>query len=127
MTHDSDVYPAAFSPDGEYVLSASWDGTLRIWETRTGKEVARMNHGSEVYSAAFSPDGRYIASGTYSNSVHVWLWQAADLIDDACSRLSRNLTRNEWDQYIGAEFAYQTICPDLPIPPETTLTPSPAP
>jgi hypothetical protein len=36
----------------------------------------------------------------------------------ACSRLTRNLTRMEWHQYIGAALPYQAVCPDLPVEPE---------
>ena len=127
MTHDSDVYPAVFSPDGKYVLSASWDGTLRVWEALTGKELARMTHESQVYSAAFSPDGKYVVSGTFDNTVHVWVWRPDDLIEDACARANRNLTRAEWEQYIGAALSYGPVCPNLPVEPEINSTPSPMP
>jgi hypothetical protein len=39
----------------------------------------------------------------------------AHLIDEACSRLSRNLTRWEWRLYLGDE-PYRKTCPNLPEP-----------
>jgi hypothetical protein len=45
--------------------------------------------------------------------VRVWLWQPEDLIADACTRLPRNLTQEEWQQYVGAEPCRPT-CPNLP-------------
>jgi DNA-binding beta-propeller fold protein YncE len=55
----------AFSPDGQWLLTSSSDGNLRLWETQTGK-LHRVfitgKHGGEV---AFAPDGAsfYHASG----------------------------------------------------------------
>jgi WD40 repeat protein len=32
MSHEAEVRFVEFSPDGRWVLSASWDGTARLWE-----------------------------------------------------------------------------------------------
>lgn len=69
--HD-DVSNVTFSPDGRYFVSGSRNGSVLVWETLTGNEIARVNHGSEVTSLAFSPDGRYIVSGSQDGYVLVW-------------------------------------------------------
>ena len=52
---------AAFSPDGRFVVTASEDGTARIWEAATGKAIGEpLRHEKKVSSAAFSPDGRFV-------------------------------------------------------------------
>ena len=38
--HDNFVASAAFSPDGSRIVSASFDGTARIWDAATGREIA---------------------------------------------------------------------------------------
>jgi len=124
MTHDDWVYTAAFSPDGKYVVSAGVDNTARVWESETGKEVARMIHDGDVSSVAFSPDGRYVASGSADKTARIWAWQVAELLDNACSVMPRNLTRAEWQQYIG-DIPYQAVCPNLPVEPEPIPTPTP--
>jgi hypothetical protein len=48
-----------------------------------------------------------------------------ELVDVACQQAGRNLTRAEWDQYIGDSLPYQAVCPNLPIEPEATPTPIP--
>ena len=69
MTHDSSVFDVAFSPDGRFVVSGSWDGTARVWEAASGREVARMTHDEDlphdwgVSAVAFSPDGQYVVCG----------------------------------------------------------------
>jgi WD40 repeat protein/energy-coupling factor transporter ATP-binding protein EcfA2 len=72
MTHDDDVYSVAFSPDGGWVASGSADGTARVWEAASGREVARMTHDVLVSSVAFSPDGGWVASGSGDGTARVW-------------------------------------------------------
>ncbi|MCX6065371.1 MAG: hypothetical protein NT121_06410, partial [Chloroflexi bacterium] len=72
MTHKSSVSSVAFSPDGKYVVSGSWDKTARVWETGTGKEIARITLDGGVSSVAFSPDSKYVVSGSDDNTARVW-------------------------------------------------------
>jgi len=72
MIHDDAVESVAFSPDGKYVVSGSWDNTARVWETATGNEIARMTHDDKVSSVAFSPDGKFVVSGSWDNTARVW-------------------------------------------------------
>lgn len=71
--HERWVYSAVFSPDGARVLTASDDGTARLWDAATGKEIAVLRgHESGVISAVFSPDGRRIlTASTDKNSAIV--------------------------------------------------------
>lgn len=43
----------------------------------------------------------------------VWLWKTDDLQAEACRRLTRNLTEDEWRQYLGDE-PYRKTCQNLP-------------
>jgi WD40 repeat protein len=115
MTHDDGVYLISFSPDGKYVVSGGIDGSARIWNARTGVEVARMVHVGVVTSLAFSPNLEYVASSSGDGAVRIWHWQPEYLIADACSHATRNLTRSEWEQYIGDALPYEAVCPNLPI------------
>ena len=55
----------AFSPDGIRIASASNDGTVKLWESATGREVFTLRgHTSGVISLAFSPDGQHLATGS---------------------------------------------------------------
>ena len=41
------------APDGKYVVSASNDDTVRVWEVITGKEIARMTHDGDFEIGSF--------------------------------------------------------------------------
>jgi len=72
MMHDGPVYAVAFSPDGKFVVSGSYDNTARVWDVATGKEVSRMTHKYVVNTVAFSQDGKYVISGSQDGTVRVW-------------------------------------------------------
>jgi len=72
--HENEINSVSYSPDGQLLVSGSKDGTVRIWNTRTGEETMsplRSGDGN-VLSVAFAPNGFRIASGTSSGVVHVW-------------------------------------------------------
>jgi WD40 repeat protein len=71
--HTGGVVALAFSPDGTVLASAGQDGTVRLWEVATGKELAVLKaHGDWVLCVAFSADGKTLASGGADNTARVW-------------------------------------------------------
>jgi len=71
--HRSSVWSVSFSPDGRYVLSGSWDKTLKLWDVKTGKCIRTFKgHKHGVLSVSFSPDGRYVLSGSWDKTLKLW-------------------------------------------------------
>jgi len=71
--HIGKVYACAWAQDSEHLVSASQDGKLLIWNTRTGlKKYAISLQSSWVMATDYSPSGRFVASGGLDNMVSIY-------------------------------------------------------
>jgi WD40 repeat protein len=68
----------AYRPDGRRLATASWDGSVRIYDPETGRLVqVLLAESSPLTSLAWSPDGRVLAGGSQSDERRpVQLWDA---------------------------------------------------
>jgi hypothetical protein len=118
---------AGFSADGRYLVTSASDvdaapfvtgstagglryfaagrtgGVFHIYDLTTRQEIARLNHEPGSRPLSLSRDGLYLAVLGPDGTVRVSPVDPKVLIDAACARLARNLTKDEWKRYVGDE------------------------
>lgn len=71
--HSFVVNSVAFSPDSSRAVSGSFDGSVRLWDVETGKEIRQFEgHSKPVECVAYSPDGRHVLSGSQDSLMILW-------------------------------------------------------
>jgi RNA polymerase sigma factor (sigma-70 family) len=70
--HTHTVRSVAYSPDGQRLVSASWDGSARLWDAADGHELRRFPLPGGGSGGAVSPDGRLIVTGDMERNLIFW-------------------------------------------------------
>ncbi len=71
--HSNIVISSAFSPNGRYAVTGSWDRTAIVWDVKAGKEFRLLDaHAKWVTAVAFSPDGSKVLTGGDDQTVRLW-------------------------------------------------------
>ena len=102
----SETTKVAFSRDGRYLAAATGRRT-QLWDLDSMQRVAQMALPAEISDLDFSPDGRFLFA-LAKDGGHIWPLGEA-LLEQACARLGRNLTHEEWTDHIRGE-KYRETC-----------------
>jgi WD40 repeat protein len=70
--HQAIVLSLAYSSDGRTLATASYDGTIKLWDTDTYRERAALGRGAPVRCVAFAPGDRFLAAATEDGLVRIW-------------------------------------------------------
>ena len=112
---DAEVWWLNYSDDGEFLVSVpptagSACGTPRRWTCSA--PCTRPTHGKAAVPAGaqFIGDTHDVAIASYDGSVYRWETDLDRAIDFACQMAGRNLTEEEWEEFLPAQ-PYQPVCP----------------
>ncbi len=71
--HEKAVLAVAFAPDGRQFVTASKDGTLKVWDAASTRPVRTLSaDGVPIHAAAYASDSQSLAAGTEDGTLHVW-------------------------------------------------------
>ncbi len=115
--HEGNIAAIAVSLDGHWLVTGSLDNTARIWDIGANKpktdSVVLRGHGEHITNVAISADGQWLVTGSADRTLRLWDLRLDRLIQAACRTAGRNLTREEWQQFLG-EVPYHKTCPQFP-------------
>jgi WD40 repeat protein len=72
---------AGFSPDDSVIVSADWEGHLRVYDL-DGQEICRWKAAGQIRTAIFSPDGKYLVTTNGHGTIKVWVVATGEEISD---------------------------------------------
>ena len=109
--HAGSIFTADFSPDGRILATGSGDGTVRLWDTATGRPIGAPLPGipNVQVGAAFTRGGTHLAAVYDSGRGYLWDVRPASWARRACAVAGRPLTRQEWNDVLPGR-KYQPAC-----------------
>ena len=111
----ADVLWLDYSDDGELLVSGASDGGVSLWDATTLDLLGTVyppHQGDPVPAGAqFIGDSHDVAIASYDGQVYRWETDFDRAIDFACQMAGRNLTDEEWEEFLPAQ-PYQSVCPD---------------
>jgi WD40 repeat protein len=113
--HSARVLDISYSPDNSQIASSSFDGTVKIWSTQDMSEtpITITEQESWVMALIFTPDGRrVITSSNNADLLFYWMTRSDYMADQMCKYITRNLSKSEWNNYIGEDIEYEKTCLD---------------
>jgi WD40 repeat protein/serine/threonine protein kinase len=71
--HAGDGVRVEWSPDGRRLVSAGYDGRIKLWDVSSGRELDGFaGHNARIHTLAYSPNGKLIATGSDDHTARVW-------------------------------------------------------
>ncbi len=118
--HEGSVRDIDISTDSHWLLSGSEDGTARLWDLTApdpgAYSIVFPGHNGPVWGVTITPDNQWFITASQDGNARLWQPVALnDVIQSACRTSGRNLSREEWEYYVGTDLAYyHRTCPEFP-------------
>jgi hypothetical protein len=115
--HKAGISDMEFSPDGLLLASAGLDRKLQMWVVDHVEDlpIVMDNNNGYVWKLSFSKGSDYLIASFNNGEIRVWPTDPKMLADQICPKLSRNMTPEEWEIYVGNSVGYESTCKSLLI------------
>ncbi len=110
--HTASIKQILFDHSGNFLATKAVDG-IRIWNwSRLTMPPLVLKDGAVNSNIAFSPDDQqlWVASGDKNESIQRRPLQFKSMCDALCSSISRNMTKEEWENFVGSDLPYEQTC-----------------
>ncbi len=108
--HKSKITDIRYYPGSHSLATSSLDGTIKIWNLNSPGDIPVCfcsEHTGSVLGLDLNPQGDHIISGGRDMTVRNYLTDQDKLIKSLQSKITRNLTKDEWIQYFGESILYE--------------------
>ncbi len=119
--HAEAIFSVAFSSDGRLLASTGQDRTIRLWNVEAPEDAPIVlqvpkRHGASL-AVQFGPANQILASGSQDGTILMWELTES-LAKNVCKKVWRNLTSDEWRQFIGADIPHNHSCEQVALKPK---------
>lgn len=107
--HTGRITSIDFSSSGILLATSSYDNTVRIWTVDDLKTLPIIikDNPTWVTSVKFTNDDKFLVSGDKEGRIRILPTAVTMFIDDFCGFLTRELSQNEWANYVGFDIPYK--------------------
>lgn len=120
--HTAMVRSVAISADSRYIVSGSSDQTLRFWDLGDGHALGEpLGSPGWIEKVWITADGSGVLTRNqdFDNNSALWTWPGpttwADLL---CDKLTFEMSRRQWRDWVSPDLEYRPVCPGLPPHPD---------
>ncbi len=121
--HTSQVEQIKFSFSGQFMATASKDGSVRLWNLKELNEQPQVLSDHDwVWSVAFTPDDEQLMAGIHAReetvkgvnqTIHAWPTKLTTMSTQLCGLVKRNMDKEEWTLYM-RDLPYESTCTNYP-------------
>jgi WD40 repeat protein len=110
LPHPTYIVKVRFDPRGRTLATSAADGTVRLWDVASLRQVGLAFPAPETWSAVgFDPGGNHLVVLYENGTGLVWDVDPDRWKERACAVASRSLTRDEWEELLPGR-RYQPAC-----------------